>query len=128
MKVGPQARKWLQKKAKCGFRGYPVETIAFYGPDNRRASKVAVGIILAPNSEPAELRLWFCEARDIRADDATLHEVMDFLGGHGVHTFSMVDGIIGCPHEEDIDYPDGEACPHCPFWASRDRWAASSPT
>jgi hypothetical protein len=28
---------------------------------------------------------------------------------------------MGCPHEEEIDYPKGEACPHCPFWAGRER-------
>jgi len=35
----------VTKKANRGFRGYPVATVAFYGPDDRRASKVAVGIL-----------------------------------------------------------------------------------
>ena len=34
----------LKKKARRGFRGYPVATVAYYGPDDQRASKVAVGI------------------------------------------------------------------------------------
>jgi hypothetical protein len=34
----------------------------------------------------------------------------------------MVGRIIGCPHEEGIDYPEGSMCPKCPFWSSRDRW------
>jgi hypothetical protein len=29
------------------------------------------------------------------------------------------------PHEERIDYPEGEACPQCPFWAGRDRFAGT---
>jgi hypothetical protein len=33
----------------------------------------------------------------------------------------MTDQIIGCPHEEGIDY-EGATCPACPFWAGRDRW------
>ena len=33
----------------------------------------------------------------------------------------MTDRIIGCPHEEGIDY-EGATCPHCSFWAGRDRW------
>jgi hypothetical protein len=33
------------------------------------------------------------------------------------------DRIIGCPHEEGIDYPEGEICMKCPFWAHRDRWS-----
>ena len=36
MKLGQQPRKWLEKKAKRGFRGYPIGTIAFYGPDELR--------------------------------------------------------------------------------------------
>ena len=27
----------------------------------------------------------------------------------------------GCQHEEGIDYPEGELCPDCPFWAGRER-------
>ncbi|MGH9387747.1 MAG: DUF1186 domain-containing protein [Vicinamibacterales bacterium] len=30
--------------------------------------------------------------------------------------------IIGCPHEEGIDYPMGRSCPRCPFWADIDRF------
>jgi hypothetical protein len=33
----------------------------------------------------------------------------------------MVKEMLGCPHEEGIDYPEGEACPACPFWAGRER-------
>jgi len=42
MKIGRQPRKWLSKKGETGFRGYPVGTVAFYGPDDKRASKVVV--------------------------------------------------------------------------------------
>lgn len=42
---------------------------------------------------------------------------------HGVKSIVMADRIIGCPHEEGIDYPDGQVCPQCPFWAHRDRWS-----
>lgn len=34
----------------------------------------------------------------------------------------MADRILGCPHEEGIDYPDGESCPECPYRAGRDRF------
>jgi hypothetical protein len=33
----------------------------------------------------------------------------------------MTDGIIGCPHQEGIDY-EGEWCPFCEFWHGRDRF------
>lgn len=125
MKIGPSARKWLAKKAKAGFRGYPVGTVAFYGPDDRRASKVAVTVMAAPDTEPVALRRWFAETGDIRKDDGALKEVMEVLRAHEVHSVAMTDGIIGCPHEEGIDYPEGEPCPKCPFWAGRDRFAGA---
>jgi hypothetical protein len=116
-----QPAKRLRKKARRGFRGYPVATIAFYGPDDRRASKVAVGIVLAAEQEVAELRRWTSAAGDVRDDDAVLEEVLDFIGPFAVRTVAMTDRIIGCPHEEGIDY-EGPVCPSCPFWANRDRW------
>jgi hypothetical protein len=78
MKVGWQPRRWLKKKAKAGFRGYPAGTIAFYGPDDRRASKVAVGIITAEGAETADLRRWFAESGDVRDDAKAVAEVADF--------------------------------------------------
>lgn len=128
MKAGWQARRWLEKKAKRGLRGYPVGTVIFYGPDNRRATKVAVGILAAPKSGPIELRRWFAETGDVRTDEAVLAEVTRFLREHGVHSVAMTEGILGCPHEEGIDYPEGEVCPKCPYWAGRNRWTGELET
>ena len=77
-----RARKRLSKRAKKGFRGWPVATVALYGPDDSMATKLT-------------------EAR--------------------AKSVVMTDRIIGCPHEEGIDY-EGVTCPACPFWAGRDRW------
>src|SRR5271155_1077690 len=110
MKVGPRPEKWLRKKAKQGLRGYPVGTVAFYGPDNRRATKVAVSFIRQKGAEP-ELRRWFSQTGDVRTDDVVLAEIGAYLRQHSVHSVAMVDGIIGCPHEEGVDYPMGEVCP-----------------
>jgi hypothetical protein len=49
-------------------------------------------------------------------------EVAGFIVSHGVKSVVMTDGIIGCPHEEGIDYPEGTSCPKCPYWAGRDRF------
>ncbi len=121
MKLGPQPEKWLRKKARQGMRGYPVGTIAFYGPDSRRATKVAVAIIRSEGSEP-ELRRWFSETADVRTSETILAEIGTYLQEHPVRSVAMTDGIIGCPHEEGIDYPTGQPCPQCPYWAGRDRW------
>jgi len=122
MKLGWQASKWLKKKAKGGFRGYPVGTVAFYGPTGERASKAVVSIVAAENSEPVEMRKWFAETHDVRGDATISAEIAAFLRENGVHSVAMADAMIGCPHEEGIDYPLGEPCPRCPYWAGRDRW------
>ncbi|HEX7362293.1 MAG TPA: hypothetical protein VF283_17515 [Bryobacteraceae bacterium] len=54
------------------------------------------------------------------------HEILAFLRQHGAKSIAMADRIIGCPHQEGIDYPEGEVCPQCPFWAHRDRWTGEN--
>ena len=122
MKLGWQPAKWLEKKARAGARGHPIGTIAFYGPDNTRASKAAVGIRFQPDQEVTELRRWLSDAGDVRNDAATLVEIVAYLREQEVRSVMKVDRIIGCPHEDGIDYPHGGICPHCPYWENRDRW------
>lgn len=111
-----------RKKARKGFRGYPVATVAFYGPDSTRASKVAVGIILDEGEEPAFLERWHSENEDVRHLESVESAVADFIMAHDVTSVLITDGLLGCPHEEGIDYPEGESCPECPYWAGRDRF------
>lgn len=115
----------LKKKARCGFRGYPVGTVAFYGPDDRRATKVAVGVVAAEGAEPSAVERWFSAESDVRSDPGIGLEIVNFIEAQGVKSVVMADRIIGCPHEEGTDYPDGQVCPHCPFWAHRDRWSGN---
>jgi hypothetical protein len=50
--------KRLSKKARKGLRGWPIATIAFYGPNLSQATKVAVGIVPSENESVGELRDW----------------------------------------------------------------------
>src|SRR3954454_12514572 len=95
-----QARKRLTKKAKKGFRGFPVATVALYGPDNRQATKLTVAVILGADQEPVALHRWFATQGDIRQDLSVVQEVLAFMDQSGVRSVAMVDRIIGCPHEE----------------------------
>ena len=113
--------KRLRKKAKKGQRGWPLATVAFYGPNLDRATKVAVGIIPSENAEAEEMRAWHVESGDVREDAAVAEEILEFIGKHGALTVAMTDRIIGCPHQEGIDY-EGEWCPVCEFWHGRDRF------
>jgi len=115
--------KSLRKKAKRGFRAYPVATIAYYGPDDKRASKVAVGILEEEDGPVTAMERWFSDEGDVRADHSILRDILEFVKRHGAQSVVMADRIIGCPHEEGVDYPEGEKCSQCPFWATRDRWS-----
>ena len=114
--------KKLKKLLNKGFRGYPIATIAYYGPDDKNAIKVTVGIVSNENAEPSILKRWFNEDKDIRQDSVTNEEIIEFIKGNEAKSVVMADRIIGCPHEEGVDYPDGTKCPKCPFWAIRDRF------
>jgi hypothetical protein len=115
------SRSLRQKKARSGEQ-YPVGTIAFYGPDESYASKVAVGIKTSEHRDVEALERWFDDGVDVRVDRRIGQAVVDFLKHHGVRTVVVADRIIGCPHEEGVDYPDGKECPACPWWHGRDRW------
>ena len=117
-----RARKRLSKRAKKGFRGWPLATVALYGPDDSTATKLTVGIVPAEDAEATDLRRWLSkEQTDIRDDIRVTEEVLAFITEAGAKSVVMTERIIGCPHEEGIDY-EGATCPVCPFWAGRDRW------
>jgi hypothetical protein len=118
--------KWqrdkLRKRINKGFHGYPAATIACYGPTDQRASKLVASIIQHEGAEPEPMRKWYSESLDVRNDPEITADVLQFLKSHGAKSVVMADRIIGCPHEEGIDYPKGEPCPQCPFWSNRDRF------
>lgn len=49
-------RKSLAKRARKGQRGYPIATVAYYGPNNMRASKVVCGIIQYDGAEAESMK------------------------------------------------------------------------
>lgn len=71
---------------------------------------------------PTRFERFFSQETDVRFDLKMGEQILALLAAHDVRSVAMVDRIIGCPHEEGIDYPDGAVCPRCPYWAGRDRW------
>ena len=119
-------RFWLKKIARRKT-GFPIGTIAFYGPDDRFASKAVLGFVPSEKDRDITiLKKWFSTGTDLRLDPVVLSEMVNLLEQHAVQRVSMLDRIIGCPHEEGIDYPMGEKCPQCPFWADKDRWTGET--
>jgi uncharacterized protein YecA (UPF0149 family) len=100
---------------------YPRATVAPYGPNDRQATKLVVAIFPRQQKEPATVRKWSIGSGDIRQDESINNDVVSFLKEHNVAHATVADRILGCPHEEGIDYPAGGPCPYCPFWAGRKR-------
>jgi hypothetical protein len=70
----------LSKKAKKGFHGWPVATVAWYGPDDITATKVAVAIMPAKGAEPTDLQRWLSQNQtDLRNDNGILQEVLSLI-------------------------------------------------
>ncbi len=95
---------------------YPMGTVALYGPDDRTTTKIAAGVIVHATAEPIVQR-WV--STNIMHNAKVQKEIQDFFTQHGVKAVVMTDGNMGCPHEEGLDFPEGEDCPFCPFWKGK---------
>jgi hypothetical protein len=110
---------------------FPVAIFAAYGPDDTRATKLVVSIAQNRNGDVKAARTWTIDEGDVRTDAAIQAEVRDFIAPHRVRQTVAAEYIIGCPHQEGIDYPMGRVCLRCPFWIGLDRFTlepVSQPT
>ena len=95
---------------------FPIGTIAYYGPDDQTITKVVAGVLPDENTNPV-LKKWHGEG--VAQNPETAAAIGEFFQEHQAQNVVMTEGIIGCPHEEGVDYPVGESCPECPFWEER---------
>src|SRR5271166_3621394 len=103
-----RARKRLSKRAKRGFRGWPLATVALYGPDDTMATKLTVGILPGEDAEATDIRRWFSkEQTDIRDDIRVTEEVLAFITEAGAKSVVMTDRIIGCLNWAPLVGPRG---------------------
>ena len=97
---------------------YPLATVTPYGPDDRTVTKLAVGILPTETQmEVTALERWV--ATDVATNEAIAREIYSFMKAHGVKTVATATAVMGCPHEEAEDFPDGGHCPICPFWRGK---------
>lgn len=101
---------------------YPAATIIAYGPDNRTATKLVVAIFQKPGAKESAMEKWIVQGGDIRQDPTIMEQVVAFTKRHNVRQTVTYDRILGCPHEEGIDYPVDGVCSQCPFWWTVDRF------
>lgn len=97
-------------------RKFPVGTLAYYGPDNIKTTKIVAGIIYSEDADPIIRRY---VASDCLQNGKIQQQIAEFFEDHGVKTVVHPAGNIGCPHEECKDYRRGEDCPFCPYWAGK---------
>jgi hypothetical protein len=89
---------------------YPIGTDAFYGPDDKITTKIAVAVIVHEDAEPI-LKRWV--GTNVTSNAKVQRELQAFFQQHGVQSVRMSDGNMGCPHKGGEDFPVGE---DCPFW------------
>jgi hypothetical protein len=95
---------------------YPVGTIAYYGPDDRKITKIVAAVVEYENAEPI-LERWV--STTVSHNPKVQRQIKTLFDRHKVKSVIATDGNIGCPHEEGMDFPRGEDCPFCPFWAGK---------
>jgi hypothetical protein len=104
-----QLRKTIEAK-----QNYPIGVLAYYGPDDQTITKVVAIAMPTIDSIPM-LQRWY--GPGVTTDPQAAVEIGQFFQKHQVTEVVMTEGVIGCPHEEGVDYHLDEQCPKCPFWA-----------
>ena len=100
-----------------------VVTIALYGPDDVLATKLVASAVKESSGKIEEMKRWYSDGQtDVRESDAVVKGVADLVARYNPKQILSPGTIFGCPHEEGIDYPEGEWCPECPFWFGRNRF------
>ena len=103
-----QLRKVLREK-----KGLPIGILTYFGPDNKTITKIVAIIVEKSNVEPL-LRKWI--KPEILSDPGVATEIGQYFLDHNTKDIVIAEGVLGCPHEEGVDYPKGEDCPQCPYW------------
>jgi len=93
---------------------YPIGILAYFGPDDKQITK-AVAVIVQDRTSPPSYKSW--NSPEFISDSRVASEIGQYFLDNLVTEVVMTEGVVGCPHEEGIDFPYGKQCPKCPFWA-----------
>lgn len=96
---------------------FPIGTVAYYGPDDKVTTKIVACVVRNDLDHNPILQRWV--GTGVATDPKIADEVKRLFARHGVKSVVFTGGIIGCPHEEGADFPVGQDCPFCPFWAGK---------
>ena len=101
---------------KAGKGKFPIGTVALYGPDDKITTKIVAGVVIRDGADPI-LERWV--GTHLKGDLKVAEQIKAFFTRHMVKHIVMTSQNMGCPHEEGPDFPVGQDCPFCPFWAGK---------
>ena len=122
MRLRNRPKATLVKRARRGFRGYPVATLAYYGPDDRTAIRISVGVATVEDGE-MEMRRWYGRPGQNLHHDVAIHkEVLAHINARQVASVAILDKINGCACQDDDEMPAAVRCTTpCGFWEGVER-------
>lgn len=86
-----KSKKRIAKKIKMGFQGFPEINIAYSGPNESEAQKVALSFILEEGHEP--MIETFQSNSDAREDEVIQSAIVKVIERSGAKTVRQKDGI-----------------------------------
>ena len=86
--------KRLGKKARRGMRGYPIGTVAGYGPDDKHASELVTSV-RAYEGADMDICKWFSDQGDVPHDPAIAAQVLAFFEEAGVKSVATLVATAG---------------------------------
>ena len=105
-----------QQRPETFSSKFPIGTVALYGPDDKRTTKIVASVISREGAEPV-LKRWV--GSSVKDNPKVRRQIQKFFDEHGVKSVVATDRNMGCPHEEGEDFPVGEDCPFCPWWKGK---------
>ncbi len=106
-------RKYQFRALVAENKTYPLATITYHGPDPEQATKIIVAVLASESAEP-EIKEW--TGNEIAENVEAAREIAAFVKENKIERVITSEWVLSCPHEEGVDYPLGEPCPHCPGW------------
>lgn len=91
-------------------------TVTYFGPDDKLTTKIVAAVIRSEGAEPI-LERWV--GSNVMSNPKVRRKIREFFDHHFVKAVMATDRNIGCPHEEGPDFPVGQDCPFCTFWAGK---------
>ncbi|MFT5721224.1 MAG: hypothetical protein ACI9W6_001537 [Motiliproteus sp.] len=89
-----KSKKLIAKKAKRGFQGYPLISIAYYGPHDQLATQVVLSFV-AEEDAPAQLEK-FSTQTDAREDATVQSTIVKIIERSGAKTLRLEPLVQEC--------------------------------